>query len=124
MGKTKILLIVQFEDETDTCGVIRDVVQIRRISKDFEFSCVDLQAPADVVVGTSRRNGSIKPVTAIEAWRIDLKEQKFIETRHKVTCTMESYAGEDDGSDLVDEAKKRASQKGTGRNSAQSRIRH
>jgi hypothetical protein len=110
----KIAIIVQYKDENDKCGVIRDVVQVRRASKYFEFSCVDPQAPGDVLIGTSIRNGNVQPVTAIEAWRVDLKEQKFVEVRHKVRCAIENYAGEDDGSDLVDEAKKRAAQQKPG----------
>jgi TonB family protein len=101
-------MIIQPNGSGDNCGVIRDVVQITHIAKDFEFRCFDPQAPTDVTIGTSIRKGSTKPVTAIDAWRIDLKEQKFIETRDEVTCTAEGWAGEDDGGDLVDEAKKYA----------------
>ena len=108
LSNVKILMIIQPRIPSDGCGVIRDVVQIARITKDFEFRCFDPQAPADVIIGTSIRKGSIKPVTAIDAWRIDLREQKFVETRHKVTCSAEGWAGEDDGDDLVDEAKKYA----------------
>lgn len=104
----KIVMIIQASGADDHCGMIRDVVQITRIAKDFEFRCFDSHAPTDVTIGTSIRKGSTKPVTAIDAWRIDLKEQKFIETRDKVTCTAEGWDGQDDGSDLVDEAKKYA----------------
>lgn len=107
MGQTKILLIVQ-ADENSRCGVIQDLVEIRRISKDFEFRCFDQQSPTDVIIGTAVRNGTIKPVTAIDAWRIDLKEQKFVPTSHKVTCSAEGWDGEDTGSDMVDESKKYA----------------
>jgi TonB family protein len=109
LSKVKIVAIIQPDGSSDGCGLIRDVVQITHITKDFEFRCFDPQAPADVIIGTAiRKYGNIKPVTTIEAWRIDLKEQKFIETRHKVTCTAKGWAGEDDGGDLVDEAKKYA----------------
>jgi TonB family protein len=101
-------MIVEPTGDNDHCGMVRDLIEITHIAKDFEFRCFDPQAPTDVIIGTSIRKGSIKPVTAIDAWRIDLKEQKFIETRHKVTCTAEGWAGEDDGGDLVDEAKKYA----------------
>jgi len=49
-----------------------------------------------------------------EAWQIDLKGLTFKKTRDKVSCINESYAGSDDGSDLVDAAKKRAVQVTTG----------
>lgn len=108
LSAVKIVMIIQPSGSPDHCGVIRDVVQITHIAKDFEFRCFDPQAPTDVVIGTSIRKGTAKPVTAIDAWRIDLKNQEFIETPDKVTCTAEGWAGEDDGSDLVDEAKKYA----------------
>ena len=105
MADAKVLLIVQYVQQD--CGVIRDVVQVIHPAKNFEFRCFDPQAPNDVIIGTSiRKYGDVKLVSAIDAWRIDLKEQKFIETSHKVTCSAEGWAGEDDGSDLVDEAKK------------------
>lgn len=108
LSAVKVVMIIEPNGSVDHCGVVRDVVQITRIAKDFEFRCFDSHAPTDVTIGTSIRKGSTKPVTAIDAWRIDLKEQKFIETRDKVTCTAEGWDGEDDGSDLVDEAKKYA----------------
>ena len=108
LSAVKVVMIIEPNGSGDHCGVVRDVVQITRIAKDFEFRCFDSHAPTDVTIGTSIRKGSTKPVTAIDAWRIDLKEQKFIETRDKVTCTAEGWAGEDDGSDLVDAAKEYA----------------
>ena len=90
--------------------MIRDAVAIRRISKEFQFSCFDPSAPGDVVVGTRNANDTRTTGMAIEAWRIDIVNQTFNKTTDKVSCTNESYAGSDDGSDLVDEAKKRASQ--------------
>jgi len=108
LSKVKIVVIIEPNGSGDHCGVIRDVVQVTHIAKDFEFRCFDPQAPTDVIIGTSLRRGSTKPVTAIDAWRIDLKEQKFIETRDRVICAEDGWAGEDDGSDLVDEAEKYA----------------
>lgn len=104
LSRVKIVAIIQPNGFGDRCGVIRDAVQITHIAKDFEFRCYDPQAPSDVLIGTSIRMGSTKLVTAIDAWRIDLKDQKFVETRHKVTCSADGWAGEDDGGDLVDEA--------------------
>lgn len=107
--KVRIVMIIQPKAGNPGCGVIREVVQITHIAKNFEFRCFDPQAPTHVILGTAiRRYGSVKAVTAIDAWRIDLKEQKFIETRHKVTCSAGGWDGDDDGSDLVDEAKKYA----------------
>jgi len=108
LSKVKIVVIIEPSSSGDHCGVIRDVIQITHIAKDFEFRCFDPQTPTEVIIGTSIRRGSTEPVTAIDAWRIDLKTQKFIETRDRVICADDSWAGDDDGSDLVDEAKKYA----------------
>jgi hypothetical protein len=108
LSKAKILMIVQATGDPEHCGIVRDIVVLHRIQKDFEFRCFDPQAPGDVVVGTAIRRESTKPVSALDAWRIDLKDQKFIETQHKVVCSAEGWNGEDDGSDMVDEAKKYA----------------
>lgn len=108
LGNIKVLFIIQYKNEGDKCGVIRDAVETPDLSQDFEFSCIDRAKPTDVVVGTSRRTDSRDTITAHEAWRIDLKKQSFNTVPRKVTCYNESYAGEDDGSDLVDAAKTRA----------------
>jgi hypothetical protein len=108
LSKAKILMIIQQTGDIEHCGVIRDLIQITNIAKDFEFRCFDPEAPTDVIIGTAVRKGSIKVVTAIDAWRIDLKEQKFVETHHQVVCSADGWDGEDDGSDMVGEAKKYA----------------
>jgi hypothetical protein len=109
LSKVKILMIVQpTGDNNDHCGVIRDLIQITHVAKDFEFRCFDPQAPTDVVFGTSIRHGSTKLVSAIDAWRVDLKTQKFVQTRHKLVCSDDGWGGEDDGGDMVDDAKRYA----------------
>lgn len=115
LSKSKILMIVQATGDPEHCGIIRDIVVLHRIQKDFEFRCFDSQGPTDVIVGTAIRRGSTKPVSAIDAWRIDLKEQKFVETQHKVVCSAEGWSGEDDAGDLVGEAKKYAAHGKPGR---------
>jgi len=122
LSAVKIVMIIQPSGSGDHCGVIRDVVQTTHTTKDFEFRCFDPQSPTDVLIGTSIRKGSTKPVTAIDAWRIDLKEQKFIETRHKVTCTTEGWDGADDGSDLVDAAKEYAARQKPGQFASESAL--
>jgi hypothetical protein len=110
LGKTTIVMIVEHKNGS-ACGVIRDVVQITHVrdGEHPEFRCFDAQAPSDVVVGAVvRAYGNVKLVTATEAWGIDLKEQKFVQTHHRVVCSADGWSGEDDGSDMVDEAKKYA----------------
>src|SRR5437868_1908037 len=77
----KILVIVKYENDSDQCGVVLDVVESHDSHKDFEFDCVDPKMPAYVVVGT--RDPSDKRLTsaAAESWRIDLVDQKFIPLR-------------------------------------------
>ncbi len=108
LSKTKILMIVEPTGDAKHCGVIRDLIQITHIVRNFEFRCFDPRAPNDVMIGTAVRNGNAKPVTAIDVWWIDLKKLEFVETKHRVTCSAEGWAGADDGSDMVDEAKKYA----------------
>lgn len=107
-GNTQVVLIIEYKKEGSACGIIRDAVQITHVAKHkhFEFRCFDAEAPTDVVVGTIVREGkNTRVMTAIDAWRIDLKEQKFVETHDKVVCSADGFDGEDDGSDLVDAAK-------------------
>jgi hypothetical protein len=110
LSDAQLLLIVQLQGESDKCGVIRDVVEIRDASKEFEFSCVDPTVPGDVVIGTSKRKDSMEPLTAIEAWRIDLKENTFNRITHKVRCINENPLDSEDRGDLAEQAKKRAAQ--------------
>lgn len=107
-GKTQVVLLIEYKKEGSACGIIRDVVQITHLAKDkhFEFRCFDSKAPTDVVVGTVVRGyGNIKLIPAMDAWRIDLKEQKFVGTHNRVVCSADGWDGEDDGSDMVDAAK-------------------
>lgn len=121
LSHSKVLLIVQYKDGVDTCGVILDAVEIRNMSEDFQFSCFDPLTPEGVVVGTRNTNDSRITGIAIEAWRIDSKQLTFKKDSHKVKCSYESAAGVDDGSDLVDAAKKRAAQEGAGQNAPRSK---
>jgi hypothetical protein len=110
-------MIVEPTGDTKHCGVIRDLIQITHIVKNFEFRCFDPQAPNDVIIGTTMRNGNVKRITAIDAWRIDLKKQEFVETKHKVTCSAEGWDGADDRTDMVDEVKKYAAHTNQGNSS-------
>lgn len=89
LSETKILLIVQYTPGDHKCGMIRDVIETRQLVSAFEFSCTDLQMPSAVVIGTRDMNDEKIAGFASQAWRIDLKEQKFIVTRDRVSCTRE-----------------------------------
>lgn len=106
-----ILAIVQHQGEHDQCGVIRDVVQAHDIGSSFVWNCVDLRIPADIVVGTWPANHKAVTGSTVEAWRIDLKELKFVAVKGTVNCRAGNYAGSDDGDGLSDWAKKRAAER-------------
>jgi hypothetical protein len=44
-------------------------------------------------------------------WQIEVNALKFVPLAGRVTCTSKTYAGNDDGSDLVKCAKQRAGKK-------------
>jgi hypothetical protein len=101
MDNRNILFIVQFANDGDQCGVVRDVVQPKDTLSSFIWDCVDYRSPDDVVVGTwpSRHPSVSGP--AVEAWRIDLGGLKFVPIHGRIGCYNPSYAGSDDGDDLV-----------------------
>jgi len=96
-----IIAIVRYDKEGDRCGVITDLIQAVTAQNHFEFVCVDCDAPADVVVGTWPESDNSSSATAVEAWRIDLKRLEFTRTSRRVRCVRLSYAGSDEGEDLV-----------------------
>jgi hypothetical protein len=108
---SKILLLVQLQGETDKCGIVRDMIEIHNASKEFEFSCVDPVIPGDVVIGSSKRKDSMEPLTAIDAWRIDLKQNRFERISRRIRCINENPLSAVDRGDLAEQAKKRVAQK-------------
>jgi hypothetical protein len=72
----------------------------------FEFVCVDCGRPSVVVVGTWPEKNNASSGTAVEAWRIDLKELNFVSVNKKVTCVRRSYEGSDAGEDVATWARK------------------
>jgi hypothetical protein len=108
LKEAHILTIVQYKDDHDQCGVIRDVVQSHEKDDSFVWECVDSKIPADVVVGTWPAKHPTVSGPAIEAWRIDMKELKFHPLPNPVNCNAGNYAGADEGDSLADWARKRA----------------
>jgi len=104
-----ILTIVQLKDTNDRCGIIRDVVQSRDVESSFVWECRDKKALADVIVGTWPAKHPKTSGPAMEAWRIDLAQLKFVPVQGvPVTCVAGYYAGSDEGDDLAAWAKKRS----------------
>lgn len=118
IGKIGVLLLLQFKIGDFQCGVIRDAVEITDLSKTFQFDCVDHKHPGEIVVGLSKVLDGGEVATTSNAWRIDLTEHKFSVIHDKVECMNGNYAGDDDGSDLVDTAARRASEEKSGQHGA------
>jgi hypothetical protein len=105
-----MLTIVQYGQEGDKCGVIRDVILAQHKDDSFVWECVNRRSPSAVVVGTWPAEHPKPRGPAVEAWRIDLKELKFIRVEQAsrlVYCRLERGGGNDDGLGLSDYAKKR-----------------
>lgn len=114
-----ILTIVQYSSDSDKCGIVRDVIEAQGPDRAFVWDCVDKQHPRTVVVGRwpVEHTGLSSP--ALEAWRIDLKQLKFVRLHVPVMCTARSYAGSDRGGDLATWARKRAAKHETKSSSSQ-----
>src|SRR2546427_11722855 len=48
----KTLLIVQYANDQDQCGIVRDLVQAKDSTTALVWNCTDPKAPKDVVIGT------------------------------------------------------------------------
>ena len=117
LNNEKILMIIQLgnnvetEKTADRCEIILDIVKSRDSSKDFAFDCEDMKDPSSIVVGTTDFM-NVRSRWAIERWRIDPVEQKFIPITSRVVCRNVNQAGNDyDDEDMVSETKKRTTQK-------------
>lgn len=98
-GKTT-LLVIQYANDADHCGTIRDIV-VARDSKDiFGFECIDHTNAGRVVIGIHQGNPGAARWKASRAWYVDFDKLKLIPTDDYVTCLNYDYSGPDDGSDI------------------------
>jgi hypothetical protein len=104
---TNIVAIVQYKQEGEKCGIIRDVVQSQDATSSFIFECTSCDAPADVFVGTWPETHRGSSGSAVEAWKIDLKSLKFVPVKKPVHCVNRDYSGSDEGDDLATWARNR-----------------
>lgn len=118
IGKVGVLLLLQFKREDSQCGVIQDAIEIRDLSKTFQFDCVDHKHLGEIVVGLTKVLNGDDVATTSNAWRIDLRERKFNAIREKVQCMNGNYSGDDDGNDLADTAARRVSEEKSGQHGA------
>jgi hypothetical protein len=112
---SEIATIVQYQDDSQTdrsrCGVVRDVAQVQDEDSSVVWECSDRRTPAAVVIGTWPATHSKPFGAARQAWRVDLKELKFvpIESAPKfVYCRPEHGRGNDEGDGLSDWVRKQA----------------
>jgi hypothetical protein len=103
-----ILTLVQYSSDADKCGVVRDAIESQSSDRSFVWECVDKGHPSDVVIGTWSPKHPAISGPAIDAWRIDLRELRFVRLNTQVACNAENYAGTDEGEDLAVLARKRA----------------
>jgi hypothetical protein len=108
IGRKDILTIVQYKANNDRCGIIRDIVQSRKADSSFVWECKARMTPQDVVVGTWPAKHPEVSGPAVEAWRIDMKQLRFVSVHGRVACTAGDYAGSDEDGDLASWAKKRS----------------
>jgi hypothetical protein len=102
-----ILVIVQHSNDTDKCGIVRDAIKSQATDRSFVWDCVDKLNPSEVVVGTWPSKHQSVSGPAIKAWRIDLKQLKFLRLNVPVVCDAGNYAGSDEGGDLATWSRKR-----------------
>ena len=108
VNEKNVLTIVQYKDENDHCGVVRDAVQSDKPGNFFEFNCTDRGRPLAIVVGTRPERDPNVSGRAVQAWEVDLNTLRFTPDKEEVTCLRKSYAGNDEGDDLATWASERA----------------
>ena len=107
INSKKALMIVQYQKEWDECGVVKDIVEAGRDDTDFIFESVDDKDPGAIVVGTWRTPRIAG--RSLESWRIKLDSLMFVRISRSLRYVPQTLEGNDDGSDLVDWARKRVS---------------
>lgn len=105
------LLVLQYSDAKDSCGIVKDVVIAPDAKDVFEFECVDQLDANRVAVGIHPDGPFAQSWKASRAWIVDFQKLKLTPTRDPVTCINYSYAGADDGSDVRTRSAARAKQK-------------
>lgn len=121
MPPARVVMIAVYADDFDKdhCGSVRDAREFQYSKDVFVPECIELLHPESVAVGffdqkfdpdrLERR--ALMRGPAVQSWRIDLKNLKFLPTSGQVTCVVENYAGANDGSDLASWAHQRVTKK-------------
>jgi hypothetical protein len=126
LGGEKVLMIIQYVKDGDSCGVVRDVIAMRNAKASFEFVCVECSDPSGVVIGTwpDDDKSTSASAIAIESWQINLGELTFSPISKQVRCFRETYHGVDEGEDLVSWARNNIGQKCTKAKASTAKLRH
>ena len=95
-----LLLLIQYANDRDRCGLVRDIVVAPDPKDVFELDCIDHTNPGRVVVGVHQGNPGALRWKASKAWYVDFRELKLMPTDDWVTCLNVDNSGADDGSDI------------------------
>jgi hypothetical protein len=124
MPTARLVMIVVYADDFDKdhCGSVRDAREFHYSKDGFDPECIELLHPENVVVGffdqkfdpDHLERPALMRGPAVQSWRIDLKNLKFLPTSGQVTCVVpngHANHGNDDGSDLATWAHQRVMKK-------------
>lgn len=109
-GTSRLLMIVEYSDVGNKCGIVRDIVYASSLEHSFEFNCLDAKHRSDIVIGEFQTNDLYRPwkqQKTKQGWRVDLDTLKMTSISTPVVCYNTSYSGADDGDDLSMWAQKR-----------------
>jgi len=102
------LLVIQYADDHDHCGIVKDIVVARNLKDIFDFECIDKADRKRPVIGIHPDGPFALRWKESKAWVIDFERLKLIPSNDSVTCLNYNYAGPDDGSDIKSRAAARA----------------
>lgn len=105
------LLLLQYANEGDRCGKVRDIATAPNPKDVFEFECIDRTSAKRVVIGVHQGPPGARSWKASKAWLIDFEKLKLVPTNDSVTCLNYDYSGPDDGSDIRSRAAARMNKK-------------
>lgn len=106
---TPTLLVIQYANDNDKCGTVRDIIVAPNPAYVFEFECIDLVNNNRVVIGVrAEKPADARQWKALGAWVVDFEKLKLIPTSDPVTCINFDYSGQDDGSDVKTRSASRA----------------
>ena len=107
VDRQSLLFIVQYANDQDQCGIVKDVVRPKVASSSFMWDCVDPKDSSAPVVGTWPSQHPAVSGPAVEAWRIGPGGLTFVPLHGRAQCFNGFGSGPDEGTDLITLSKKR-----------------